>query len=44
MTESLDKLTLKRLDGEIKDLSKNRINFCQAIRDENDPLIFYFLL
>lgn len=44
METKLDKLTLKRLDGEIKDLLKNRINFCQAIRDEDNPLIFYFLL
>ena len=41
---NIDKLTLKRLEGEIRDLNKNRMHFCQAIKSEKDPFIFYFLL
>ena len=37
-------LTQKRLMNEIKQLSKDKLDFAQAIHDENDNFIFYFLL
>ena len=43
-TNEIDKLTLKRLEGEVRDLGKNRMHFCQAIKSDSDPFIFYFLL
>jgi len=43
-TNEIDKLTLKRLEGEVRDLCKNRMHFCQAIKSDSDPFIFYFLL
>jgi ubiquitin-conjugating enzyme E2 J2 len=36
--------TEKRLKGEVKDLLKNKIDIVQAIQDETNRLIFYFLL
>ena len=37
-------ITEKRLRNELKDLKKNKLDFAQAIQDENDKFIFYFLL
>lgn len=39
-----DRLTIKRLNGEIADLDKNRNNQFQAVCDESDMFTFYFLL
>jgi ubiquitin-conjugating enzyme E2 J2 len=36
--------TEKRLSNEIKDLIKNKIDFIQAVQDETNRFIFYFLL
>ena len=41
---SINTLTDKRLRGELRDLSKNKLEFAQAIQDESDKLLFYFLL
>lgn len=40
----MDKLTIKRLAGEHKDLEKNRMTFCQAKQDEDNKLVFHVLL
>lgn len=37
-------ITDKRLRNEIKDLKKNKLDFAQAIQDEENKFIFYFLL
>jgi|LakMenEpi03Aug12_release.lakeMendotaPanAssembly.Ray.scaffolds.fasta_scaffold341885_1 ubiquitin-conjugating enzyme E2 J2 len=37
-------LTQKRLANEVKDMIKNKMDFAQAIQDETNPFIFYFLL
>jgi ubiquitin-protein ligase len=42
MTSSI--VTEKRLRNEMKELLKNKLEFAQAIQDENDKFIFYFLL
>lgn len=42
MTSSV--ITEKRLKNEMKELLKNRLEFAQAIQDEDDKFIFYFLL
>ena len=45
MTEpTLSRLFIRRIDGDKKDLDKNRMEFAQAIQDENNIKIFYFLL
>jgi ubiquitin-conjugating enzyme E2 J2 len=46
MTENVKLSTLaeKRLHNEIKDLIKNKSDCVQAIQDETNKLIFYFLL
>lgn len=36
--------TLKRITNEIKDLNKNTIDYIQAFPDDNNMLIFYFML
>jgi ubiquitin-protein ligase len=36
--------TQKRLAGEIRDLMRNKMDFAQAIQDDQNPLIFYFML
>lgn len=41
---SINTLTDKRLRGELRDLAKNKLEFAQAIQDESDKLLFYFLL
>jgi len=41
---TISEITLKRLKQEKKDLEKNKCDFMQAIQDETNPLIFYFLL
>jgi ubiquitin-protein ligase len=40
----LSPITEKRLHNEMKDLNKNKMEFIQGIQDENNKLIFYFLL
>ena len=40
----LSEITEKRLHNELKDLNKNKMEFIQGIQDENNKLIFYFLL
>lgn len=40
----LSPFTEKRLHNEMKDLNKNKMEFIQGIQDENNKLIFYFLL
>lgn len=37
-------ITEKRLRNELKDLKKNKLDFAQAIQDETNKFIFYFLL
>lgn len=37
-------ITEKRLKHELKDLRKNKLDFAQAIQDETNKFIFYFLL
>ncbi len=37
-------ITEKRLKNELKDLKKNKLEFAQAIQDETNKFIFYFLL
>lgn len=37
-------ITQKRLIGEMRDLQKNKMDFAQAVQDEKNPLIFYFLM
>lgn len=37
-------ITEKRLINELKDLKKNKLEFAQAIQDETNKFIFYFLL
>ena len=39
-----DRLFLKRIQGDLKDLNKNRAEFFQAIQDESNIKLFYFLL
>lgn len=39
-----NRLTIKRLSGEIADLDKNRTTQFQAVCDESDMFVFYFLL
>jgi ubiquitin-conjugating enzyme E2 J2 len=39
-----DIITEKRLRNELKDLKKNKIDVAQAIQDETNKFIFYFLL
>jgi len=39
-----DKITTKRLIGELKDLNKNRVHYYQVLQDDNDKFLFYFLL
>jgi ubiquitin-protein ligase len=36
--------TQKRLAGEIRDLTKNKMDFAQAVQDDQNPLVFYFML
>ena len=43
-TPTLSRLFLKRIQGDIKDLDKNRMEFAQAIQDENNIKLFYFVL
>lgn len=40
----LSPITEKRLHNELKDLNKNKMEFIQGIQDENNKLVFYFLL
>jgi len=44
MSVPINRLTEKRLRGEMRDLHKNKLEFAQAVQDEKDPFIFYFLL
>ena len=44
MTMTSSVITEKRLKNEMKELLKNRLEFAQAIQDEDDKFIFYFLL
>jgi ubiquitin-conjugating enzyme E2 J2 len=44
MYKYMDKLTIKRLAGEHKDLEKNRMSFCQAKQDDKNKLVFHVLL
>lgn len=44
MISSSNIITDKRLRNELKELKKNKIDFAQAIQDENNKFIFYFLL
>jgi ubiquitin-protein ligase len=37
-------VTEKRLRNELKDLKKNKLDFAQAIQDDTNKFIFYFLL
>jgi ubiquitin-protein ligase len=39
-----EKITTKRLVGELKDLNKNRVNYYQVLQDETNKFLFYFLL
>lgn len=39
-----DNATERRLRNELKDLKKNKLDYAQAIQDENDKFIFYFLI
>lgn len=43
-TVNISPLTEKRLHNELKDLKKNKTDFIQAIHDETNKLIFYFML
>lgn len=40
----INRVTEKRLTNELKDLKKNKLEFAQAIQDETNKFIFYFLL
>jgi ubiquitin-protein ligase len=39
-----DRLFLRRLQGDVKDLDKNRMDFVQAIQDIDNVKLFYFML
>ena len=41
-TPTLSRLFLKRIQGDIKDLDKNRMEFAQAIQDENNIKLNFF--
>jgi len=36
--------TQKRIRNELKELKNNKLDFAQAVQDENDQFLFYFLL
>ena len=40
----LSRLFLKRIQGDVKDLDRNRMEFVQGIQDENNIKLFYFML
>lgn len=40
----IGELTRKRLIGELRDLAKEKLSYGQGIQDEENPLIFYFLI
>lgn len=42
--QTINRVTEKRLANELKDLKKNKLEFAQAIQDETNKFIFYFLL
>ncbi len=39
-----DRLFLRRIQGDVKDLDKNRMDFVQAIQDIDNVKLFYFML
>jgi ubiquitin-conjugating enzyme E2 J2 len=41
---ALSRLFLKRIQGDVKDLDRNRMEFVQGIQDENNIKLFYFML
>ena len=43
-TAPMSRLFLKRIQGDIKDLDRNRMEFAQAIQDEQNIKLFYFML
>ena len=43
-TAPMSRLFLKRITGDIKDLDRNRMEFAQAIQDEQNIKLFYFML
>ena len=40
----MSRLFIKRIHGDIKDLNRNRMEFVQAIQDEQNIKLFYFML
>jgi ubiquitin-protein ligase len=44
MSKQAITIQVKRLEGEVRDLDKNRIDECQAIQDKSDSHKFYFML
>jgi len=42
--QAISRVTEKRLRNELKDLKKNKLEFAQAVQDESDNFLFYFLL
>lgn len=43
-TAPMSRLFLRRIQGDIKDLDRNRMEFAQAIQDEQNIKLFYFML
>ena len=39
-----DRLFLRRIQGDVKDLNRNRAEFVQAVQDPDNIKIFYFML
>ena len=44
MATLTNRITIKRIAGELRDLNKNRISYLQSVQDDNDTFTFYFLL
>lgn len=42
--EPINTLTIRRLNGELKNLERNREAYYQVVQDKKDQLLFYFLL
>lgn len=40
----MSRLFLKRIQGDVKDLTRNRMDFVHAIQDEQNIKLFYFIL